>query len=197
MPQGKIVKDAALRAAAIVLAVLIFSTVPTSGIFAAEMHKGSGGSSSAGETGATSPQIAELMALLADPKVREWLEKQSAAEASHNNKRAPDVETNSVSHYFDTRVGATREHIAALAAAVPDLANQFERAVGLVEAEIPVAGPSCCSFSSLRRRASPSSGCFARRRGRYASALTEPQWRLCTTACVSSLRASPLRSAWS
>src|SRR5947207_9586934 len=88
MPQGKIVKDAALRAAAIVLAVLIFSTVPTSGIFAAEMHKGSGGSSSAGETGATSPQIVELMALLADPKVREWLEKQSAAEVSHNNKPA-------------------------------------------------------------------------------------------------------------
>jgi hypothetical protein len=42
MPPGKIVKDAALRAAAIVLAVLIFSTVPTSGIFAAEMHKGAG-----------------------------------------------------------------------------------------------------------------------------------------------------------
>jgi small-conductance mechanosensitive channel len=140
MQPGKIVKDAALRAAAIVLAVLIFSTVPTSGIFAAEMHKGSGGSSSAGETGATSPQIAELMALLADPKVREWLEKQSAAEASYNNKRTPDVETNSVSHYFDTRVGATREHIAALAAAVPDLPNQFARGVGLLQAEIPTRG---------------------------------------------------------
>jgi small-conductance mechanosensitive channel len=140
MSKGKTVKDAARRAAAIVLAAIIFSTVPTSGIFAAEMHKGSGGSSSASETGATSPQIAELLALLADPKVRDWLEKQRAAEAAHNDKPAPDTETNSVSHYFDTRVGATREHIAALAAAVPDLPNQFERAVGLLQAEIPTRG---------------------------------------------------------
>ena len=103
MSEGKTVKDAALRAVAIALAVIIFSTVPTSSIVAAEMiHKGSGASSSASEGGATSPQIAELMALLADPKVRDWLEKQSAAEPSHN-KPAPDAETNSMSHYFDTR----------------------------------------------------------------------------------------------
>jgi moderate conductance mechanosensitive channel len=140
MSSEKTIKGAVLHAAALFLAALIVSTVPTSGIFAAKMHQWSGGSSSAGETGATSPQIAELLALLADPKVREWLEGQSAAAASHNNKPAPDAETNSVSHYFDARVGATREHIAALAAAVPDLPNQFERAVGLLQAEIPTRG---------------------------------------------------------
>jgi moderate conductance mechanosensitive channel len=129
------VKGAALRAAAIVLAAIIFSTVSASRIFAAEMHE----ASSASETGATSPKIAELIALLADPKVRNWLQKQSAAEASHNNK-PPDAETNSVSHYFDTRVRAIREHIAALAATIPDLPNQFERAVGLLQAEIPTRG---------------------------------------------------------
>jgi moderate conductance mechanosensitive channel len=140
MPEWKTVKGGRLCAAAIMIAALIVSMVPTSGIFAAEMHKGSGGLSSAGETGATSSQIAELLALLADPKVREWLEKQRAAEAAHNNKPAPDAETNSVSHYFDARIGASREHIAALAAAVPDLPNQFERAVGLLQAEIPTRG---------------------------------------------------------
>jgi moderate conductance mechanosensitive channel len=136
MSEGKPIRDAALRAAGILLAAIVFSTVPTSGIFAAT-HKGSGGSSSASEYEATSPQIAEFMALLADPKVRDWLEKQGAVEASRNK---PAPETESVSQYVDTRVGATREHIAALATALPDLPNEFERAVGLLQAEIPTRG---------------------------------------------------------
>ena len=105
MSEGKTIKGAALRAATILLAAIVFSTVPTSGIFAAT-HKGSGGSSSASEYEATSPQIAEFMALLADPKVRDWLEKQGAVETSHN-KPAPEDE--SVSQYVDSRIGATRE----------------------------------------------------------------------------------------
>jgi small-conductance mechanosensitive channel len=135
MSERKTIKGA-LRAAAILLAAIVFSTVPTSGIFAAT-HKGSGGSSSASEYEATSPQVAEFMALLADPKVRDWLEKQGAVGASHN-KPAPEAE--SVSEYVDSRIGATREHLAALAAAVPDLPNQFERGVGLLQAEIPSRG---------------------------------------------------------
>jgi small-conductance mechanosensitive channel len=78
------------------------------------------------------------MALLADPKVRDWLEKESAAAASQ--KPAPEAETVSVSHYFDTRIGAIREHITALAAALPDLPNQFERAVGLLQGDVPRRG---------------------------------------------------------
>jgi hypothetical protein len=133
--KGKTIKDAALRAAAILLAAIIFSTVPTSGIFAAT-HKGSGGSSSASEDGATSPEIAEFMALLANPKIQKWLVEQHPAEASH--KSEPPTET--VSQYIDSRVGATREHIAALVAALPDLPNQFERGVGVLQAEIPTRG---------------------------------------------------------
>jgi moderate conductance mechanosensitive channel len=139
MSEGKTIRNAKLRAAAIFLAAIIFSTGPTSGVFAAATHKASGGSSSASEDGATSPQIAELMALLADPKLRDWLERQSATEASYN-KPVPDAETNSVSHYFAFRVGATREHIAALAAALPDLPKQFERAVALYRADVPRRG---------------------------------------------------------
>jgi hypothetical protein len=41
---------------------------------------------------------------------------------------------------MDARLGAIREHIVALAAAVPDLPNQFERAVGRLQAEIPRRG---------------------------------------------------------
>ena len=72
------------------------------------------------------------MALLADPKVQKWLEQQHPAQASH--KLAPQAET--VSRYFDYRVGATRAHITALAAALPDLPNQFERAVALLQADV-------------------------------------------------------------
>ena len=102
---------------------------------AAAPHKGSGGSPASEET-ATSPEIAEFMALLADPKVQKWLVEQHPAQASHKAK--PPTET--VSHYVDTHVAAIREHFIALGVALPDLPNQFEQAVGNLEAEIPTRG---------------------------------------------------------
>jgi small-conductance mechanosensitive channel len=104
---------------------------------AAATHKGPGGSSSASGEAATPPEIAEFMALLADPKVQKWLEEQQHA-AQASKKPAPREET--VSEYVDARVGAIREHFVALASALPDLPNQFERAVGLVQADIPRRG---------------------------------------------------------
>ncbi|HUK09482.1 MAG TPA: mechanosensitive ion channel family protein [Stellaceae bacterium] len=85
----------------------------------------------------TPTKIDELMGLLADPAVRDWLERQHAAEAAH--EAAPSAETTPLS-YFDSRVSATREHIVALFGALPDLPNQFERAVGLLQADIPQRG---------------------------------------------------------
>ncbi len=83
---------------------------------------------------ATPKQIQELMTLLADPKVRDWLEKESKAEAAQ--ARASDAEETSVSHYFDERVAATREHIVALAAALPELPNQFKQTETKVSADL-------------------------------------------------------------
>ena len=83
---------------------------------------------------ATPQKIQELMTLLADPKVRDWLEKESKAEAAQ--APASDAEKTSVSHYFDERIGATREHIVALAAALPGLPNQFEQAAARVSADL-------------------------------------------------------------
>jgi hypothetical protein len=102
MSEEKRINSAVLRAAAILLAAIVFSTVPTSGTFAAT-HKGSGGSSSASEDEATSPQVAEFIALLGDPKVQKWLEEQQHA-AKASRKPAPHEET--VSEYIDSRVGA-------------------------------------------------------------------------------------------
>ena len=52
-------------------------------------------------------QIQELMTLLADPKVRNWLEEQSKAEAA--SERAAEEEP--VWQVLDSRLGAIREHI--------------------------------------------------------------------------------------
>ena len=123
------------RAAAVCLAAIILAAVPMSGALAAQHAAGKSAAASGEE--ATAPEIAEFTALLANPKVQKWLlEQQHAAEAAEKPK--PHEET--VSEYIDYRVGATREHIGALAAALPGLPNRFEEAVGLIRAEIPTRG---------------------------------------------------------
>jgi small-conductance mechanosensitive channel len=130
----------------------VMRTCITAIILSAAMLSGANAASPkvSSQEAATPPQIAELTALLGDPKnrlmltlladpaVQKWLEKQSlpaAAAAPPHDK--PDE---SVSSYFDTRFRETREHIAALASTLPDLPNQFERGVGLLQTEIPRRG---------------------------------------------------------
>ncbi|HKM74142.1 MAG TPA: hypothetical protein VJX94_29460, partial [Stellaceae bacterium] len=131
MFEGKPIIGAARQVAAICLATVILTVGP---LYAAHAAQSKGGKPTASEEGATK-KVDEFMALLADPQVQKWLEQQHAAEASHN--AAADVETDSVSEYFDTRIRATREHVTALVSALPDLPNQFDRGVGLLQAEIP------------------------------------------------------------
>jgi moderate conductance mechanosensitive channel len=125
-----------MRALRIGVAAIILSAGLLSGA-AAATHKGSGGSSSASEDEATSPQVAEFIALLGDPKVQKWLEEQQHA-ARASKEPAPKEET--ISEYVDARISATREHFVALGSALPDLPNDFERAYGLVRADIPRQG---------------------------------------------------------
>jgi hypothetical protein len=80
------IKDAALRAMTILLAAIIVSAMPTSGIFAAT-HTGSLGASSASGEAATPPGIAEFMALLADPKVQKWLAQLRRLEGYEGSKQ--------------------------------------------------------------------------------------------------------------
>jgi hypothetical protein len=175
------------------VAAIFLSAALLSGA-AAATHKGAGGASSASGEEATAPEIAEFTALLANPKVQKWLlEQQHAAEAAEKPK--PHEET--VSEYIDSRIGATREHVGALAAALPGLPNEFEQAVGLIRAEIPTRGTVPVLVLAFVALGTASSGCFARRRRRHASTSPNSQWRQLTTGCVLSLRASPLPSAWS
>jgi small-conductance mechanosensitive channel len=91
-------------------------------------------SASAEEAPAPPPQIRELMSLLADPKVRDWLEKSRAAELAA--ARAPNAETDSMAHFFASRTGMIREHLMALAAALPELPIEFRRGVGMVREDL-------------------------------------------------------------
>ena len=112
------------RVAAALFAATILATAPLSVAFAAAPKAGKPAASAKSE--ATPEKIQELMTLLADPKVRDWLEQESKAEAAQ--ERESDSEANSVSHEFDTHVAAIREHIVALGAALPDLPDQIETA---------------------------------------------------------------------
>jgi len=115
--------------AAVLFAATIFATAPVSAAWAATAKAGKPATTS---QEATPKQVQELMTLLADPKVRNWLEQQSKAEAAA--ERAATEE--SVSQALDSRLAAMREHIAGLAGTVPDLPNQFERGHDLVTADL-------------------------------------------------------------
>jgi moderate conductance mechanosensitive channel len=134
MHQGKPIVGAARQVAAICLAAVILTVEPP---YAAHAAQSKAGKPAASEGAATPPEIhelltllgdpknRELLTLLADPKIQEWLEEQGEAKAA----AGPAQETNnSVEDYLDSRAGRIREQIVALAGAIPDLPNQFERA---------------------------------------------------------------------
>src|SRR5215469_18189920 len=137
MSKGRRIIGTGGLAAAILLAAIVLSTALPCAALAAQ-HAGAKPAPAAGEDTAASPKIHEFITLLADPSVQKWLkeedEKKSAAEPSTN---AADQ---SVSHYFASRLSTIREHIVALAGTLPDLPNQFERGVRLLQAEIPRRG---------------------------------------------------------
>jgi small-conductance mechanosensitive channel len=126
----------ATRVAAIWLVALTLWTAPRTAAVAA---KTAGTSAAAtGDEGATSPKIREFLTLLADPKVQEWLEKQGEAKAAAGS--AAGETDGSISHELDSHLGAIREHIASLGAALPDLPNQFEQGSARVSAELGHGG---------------------------------------------------------
>src|SRR6516225_2010733 len=113
---------AAGRVAAIFLGAIILAAVLPCGGLAATQKATKPSTSEE----ASPKQIQELTTLLADPKVRNWLEQQAKAEAASERAEEP------VSQVLDSRLAAIREHIVALAGTVPDLPKQYERGHDLV-----------------------------------------------------------------
>jgi hypothetical protein len=105
---------------------------------AALAAKATGTSAAPWSEEATSSKVHELLTLLADPKVQEWLEKQDEAKGVAG--AASGTADNSISHELNSDLNAIREHIVGLAAALPDLPNQFERGSAHVTAELGHGG---------------------------------------------------------
>jgi small-conductance mechanosensitive channel len=122
----------AARVAAIWLVALTLWTAPHTAAVAAKAAGKS--AAAAGDEGATSPKIREFLILLADPKVQEWLEKQGEAKATAES--AAGEADNSISHELGSHLGAIREHMIGLGAALPDLPNQIERTSARITAEL-------------------------------------------------------------
>jgi small-conductance mechanosensitive channel len=91
------------------------------------------------EQDATPPKVHELLDILTDPAVQTWLARQRAGAAA-NTEPAPASEEGTVAGHFAGRVAAIREHMAALAAAAPQLPAEFERAGATLFAELQDRG---------------------------------------------------------
>src|SRR5215469_7789717 len=117
-----------IAVAAIVFGAIISFTALPCGGFAATQKATKPSTSEE----ASPKQIQELMTLLGDPKVRNWLEQQSRAQAAAEQAATEE----SVSQALDEHLAAIREHLAALAGTVPDLPNQFWRGHALVTADL-------------------------------------------------------------
>jgi small-conductance mechanosensitive channel len=106
---------------------------------------------------ATPPKVHELLDILADPGVQTWLARQRAGAAA-SAEPAPASEEGAVADHFAGRLAAIRAHMAALAAATPQLPGEFERAAvtlfaeledrGLVEVSLLLAGFVALGFGA-------------------------------------------------
>src|SRR5437667_3074267 len=130
MYQGKSIAGAARHITAICLAALVFALAPLSGAVAAQPAK----STAASEADTTPAKVHELLTLLADPKVQQWLEMEAKAKTAAGS--ALETAETSISHEFDSRVAAIREHLVALGAALPHLPDQIAHAHGLISADL-------------------------------------------------------------
>src|SRR5262252_2307941 len=119
-------------------AIIVFSTAPPYGAFAAQQPGGKAAAPASEE--ATQTKIHEFVTLLADPKIQQWLKEQDQAKASAGSRL--DGAEMSMSHYLDGRLGAIREHIVALGRTIPDLPNQFWRGRARVTADLGENGRS-------------------------------------------------------
>ena len=84
------------------------------------------------------PRVRELLDLLGDPGVRDWLEAQRTE--SHAAAPAAPSEEARIEGYFATPVAAIRQHFASLAAAFPMLPADFEQARARLVADLQDRG---------------------------------------------------------
>ena len=134
MHRAKFARGAALWTAALGFAAIILLPVGPGAV----AKTGAVAAPAKAATSAEPPaQVRALLNLLADPAVQKWLEREGVQPAVPTLKPKNGV---SVSDYLDSRMGAMRAHIVALAAAIPDLPTEYRRASALVSADLGDGG---------------------------------------------------------
>ncbi len=97
----------------------------------------------AAPSGEPPAKVQELLKLLDDPAVRDWLaqhQASSAAAAQPTPPAAPAKQEMGASSYFASRVAAIREHVAELMTAFPKLPAEFARAGIILSLEFQERG---------------------------------------------------------
>lgn len=117
------------RVAAVLIAAL--SLLPMVGIATAAAPQSV-------DEAAVPEKVKALLDLLAEPSVQTWLEKQRA-QVPEPAAEEPGAAI-AASTYLDMRLAATRDHLAAMAAALPTLYPQIASALNLVAADVRNAG---------------------------------------------------------
>src|SRR5215469_10527395 len=108
--------NTARRSGTICLAAVLLWVAPLGAVSAQVAER----SASSGEEAAPTPaKVHELLILLADPKVQQWLVKQGATKADSGILQ--EDQEFSVARYFGRRLAEIREHILTLGAAFSDL----------------------------------------------------------------------------
>jgi small-conductance mechanosensitive channel len=85
------------------------------------------------------PKVGELIDLLQDPGVRQWLEKQKAMPAAAA-ALAPAEAESGLTRYAAKRIDAIQKHFGGLAAALPQLPSDFAKAAAQLRSEIGQRG---------------------------------------------------------
>ncbi|HEY7687569.1 MAG TPA: hypothetical protein VH835_02705, partial [Dongiaceae bacterium] len=86
-------------------------------------------------------KVQELLQLLDDPTVREWLAQRQSGTAAAEQPAPPPAESSaSASGYFAGRIAAIQRHIAGLAAALPTLPEQLAAAGHNLSSEVQERG---------------------------------------------------------
>src|SRR5215471_9269570 len=106
MYHGKSIAGTARLMVAMWLAAIICAIGPLT--ITSSTHAATGKSAASKAEDTTSAKVQQLLTLLADPKVQEWLEKEGEAKAAAGS--ASGTADNSISHELDSDLGAIREH---------------------------------------------------------------------------------------
>ncbi len=88
----------------------------------------------------TPEQVRQLLGLLADPAVRDWIARGATAPPAAADPATPPPRSVTIGQFLRVRLGATRSHLIGLATAVPDVPDELAHAWLILSLEFEEQG---------------------------------------------------------